>query len=152
PTLAAFGEYLARRHRPDRQPVADHMSDPLLVAALAVPAVRLLDTGDPAQIVARLRPLLGREDPAARDARGYRRSIPANPHWLRMLPPTRRARFRTALDPLLPPLDRLRYRTCTPQPNAPAAEVTNADRIRRVPQLLWADWAVRLTPPVGRFS
>ncbi len=151
-TLAAFGDYLARRHRGVRQPVADHMTDPLLVAAVAVSAGHLLGAHTDSHIVARLRPLLGRDDPADRDARGHRRSIPVNPYWLRTLTPARQARFLTAVDPLLTPLDRLRYRTCTPQPHAPSAEVTKPDRIRHLPQLLWADWAVRLTPPVGRFS
>jgi hypothetical protein len=38
-TLAAFGDYLARRHRQVRQPVAEYMTDPLLVAAVAVTAI-----------------------------------------------------------------------------------------------------------------
>ena len=60
-----------------------------------------------------------------------------------------------ALDSRLRPLDRLRYRTATPQPRFPRRSPqptgvgTGSERAAKVPQQLWASWALRLMPPSG---
>jgi len=58
-----------------------------------------------------------------------------------------------ALDSRLRPLDRLRYATATPQPRfpRPSRQSTSAgsERAAKVPQQLWATWALRLMPPSG---
>jgi DNA-binding transcriptional LysR family regulator len=149
PTATAFDTYLARRHRHQGKPAAERLTDPLLLAAAAVRAVDLLTADTPLDILARLQPLL-RPDGSDRNARGHRQSTPTGAFWMRTLSPARQATFLATLDPLLTPLDRLRYRTCTSIPRTPIRSRTAPARSRWLPQLLWADWTVRLTPPTGR--
>jgi DNA-binding transcriptional LysR family regulator len=148
PTAAAFADYLARRHRLPGKPAGEHLTDKLLLAAVALRAVDLLTAATESEILARLRPLL-RPDDHDHDARGHRKSMPTGAFWMRTLTPARRAGFLGALDPLLSPLDRLRYRTCTTRPSLPSRS-TEPPRSRWLPQLLWPDWTVRLTPPAAR--
>jgi DNA-binding transcriptional LysR family regulator len=148
PTAAAFADYLTRRHRLPGKPAGEHLTDPLLLAAVAVRAVDLLTAATAPEIRTRLQPLL-RPDGRDRNARGHRQSMPTGAFWIRTLNPARQATLLGALDPLLSPLDRLRYRTCTTRPGTPSRS-TGPPRSRWLPQLLWADWTVRLTPPTGR--
>lgn len=64
--------------------------------------------------------------------------------------PTLVARVLTPRDSSMRTTDRLRWRTTT-APRRPTEDgLRNArERARRVPDALWADWAIRLTPRVG---
>ena len=151
PTVAAFAAYVNLRnnsHRPARQA----FTDPLIVAAVAVTAVGLLDADTPPEIIARLRALLGRSEPDERDTRGHSRPMTIHRgHW-RTLSPGRQALLLAAIDPVLAPLDRLRFYSCTTRPRLSLDPPAAPDRTRWIPQVLWPEWVVRLTPPVGRFA
>jgi len=147
-TATAFADYLVRRHSLPGKPAAGRLTDPILLAAVAVRAVDLLAAVTPDEIVARLKPLL-RLKSRDHDARDHRQRTPTGTYWIRTLTPARQATFLGALDPLLAPLDRLRYRTCTTRPSIPSRS-TRPARSRWLPQLLWPDWTVRLTPPAAR--
>jgi len=147
-TATAFADYLTRRHSLPGKPAASRLTDPILLAAVAVRAVDLLTANTPGEIVDRLKPLL-RLKSRDHDAQGHPQRMPTGAYWIRTLTSARQATFLGALDPLLVPLDRLRYRTCTTRPSIPSRS-TGPARSRWLPQLLWPDWTVRLTPPAAR--
>jgi DNA-binding transcriptional ArsR family regulator len=129
----------AIRDQPRRSPPASAALTGLLAAA----GMTML-AGDDAQAVERIRALM----PPAGLHRARPAGLPAQ-HWKQLSGPAR-SRFLRALDPDLGPAARLRYRTGTPMARIPgdAAEVLAA-RARMTPQLLWPDWAIRLTPAAG---
>jgi hypothetical protein len=79
-------------------------------------------------------------------------AIPVNPRWVRMLTPGRQATILSTIDPLLTLLDRLRYQSCTRRPRSPIYDAFLPSRVPHLPQLLWSDWAVRLTPTTSGLS
>jgi hypothetical protein len=115
-----------------------------LTAALAATGMAILSGGDTAAIV-HIRALL----PPHGDLRRARPAgMPAR-HWARLSAPAR-GRFLRALDPHLGPAERIRYRTGTPMASIPGDPPgLLAARARAIPQLLWPEWAIRLTPPEG---
>ena len=130
----------AARRQPSRFPPASAA----LTAALAATAMTML-TGSDEQAIAQIRTLLP-------SRAGPRRARPAGlpgPRWRQLSHPAR-GRFLRALDPDLGPADRIRYRTGTPRaaiPDDPPGLL--ATRARAIPQLLWAEWAIRLMPARG---
>jgi hypothetical protein len=142
--LAAWHEWRdqppATRDRPRRSPPASAA----LTAALAAIGMGML-TGDDVQAVGSIRALL---PPGAHPWQTRPAGMPAQ-HWKQLSGPAR-GRFLRARDPTLRPADRLRYRTGTPAASLPAATPAQlAARARMIPQLLWPDWAIRLTPADG---
>jgi DNA-binding transcriptional ArsR family regulator len=130
----------AARRRPGRFPPASAA----LTAALAATAMTVL-TGSDEQAIEQIRALL---PPPAGPRQARPAGLPAA-RW-RQLSAAARGRFLRALDPDLSPADRLRYRTGTPQAAVPTDPPgLLAARARAIPQLLWADWAIRLTPARG---
>lgn len=113
-------------------------------AALAAQAMTLLTSEDQDAITA-IRPLLHPEP-------GHRPVRPAgltSHQWKRLSSPAR-GRFLRALDPSLSAADRLRHYSATPLARIPDASAEAlAERARKIPQLLWPEWAIRLTPPEG---
>jgi TniQ len=143
-TLAAWRQWTEQRPAiwdpPRRLPPASAS----LTAALAATSMSLL-TGDDAAAIGRIRALLP-------SAGGWRQTRPAGlpaQHWKQMSG-SARGRFLRALDPDLGPAERLRYRTGTPAASIPAGDpALLAARARMIPQLLWPEWAIRLTPAAG---
>ena len=69
--------------------------------------------------------------------------------WRRLSAPAHR-RFLRAADPGMHTLDRLRLRSATPRAGYPFADSTlSTDRLRKIPQVLWPGWTVRLMPQAG---
>lgn len=143
-TLAAWhqwhGQRPATRDPPRRSPPASAA----LTSALAAISMSVL-TGDDDRAIGRIRALLP-------SAGGWRQTRPAGlpaRHWKQLSGPAR-SRFLRALDPGLGPAERLRYRTGTPAASIPAdGPALLAARARMIPQLLWPQWAIRLTPAAG---
>ena len=130
----------ATREQPRRAPPASAA----LTAALAAVGMSML-TGDDTHAIKRIRALL---PPGAPPAQMRPAGMPAQ-HWKHLSEPVR-GRFLRARDPDLRPADRLRYRTGTPAAAIPAAGPDRlAARARMIPQLLWPDWATRMTPAEG---
>jgi hypothetical protein len=130
----------ATRDQPRRSPPASAV----LTAALAATSMSVLD-GDDAQAAGRIRVLL----PPARGRRQPRPAGLPSQHWKQLSEPAR-GRFLRALDPDLGPAERLRYRTGTPAASIPVGSTAQlAARARMIPQLLWPEWAIRLTPAQG---
>ncbi len=130
----------AARRQPSRFPPASAA----LTAALAATAMTML-TGSDEQAIEQIRALL---PPRAGPRQARPAGLPA-PRW-RQLSERTRGRFLRALDPDLGPADRIRYRTGTPQAAIPAdPPELLAARARAIPQLLWPEWAIRLTPARG---
>lgn len=128
------------RDQPRRAPP----SSAALTAALAATGMSML-AGDGAQAIGAIRALL---PPGAHPGQMRPAGMPAQ-HWKQLSGPAR-GRFLRARDPDLRPADRLRYRTGTPAAGIPAASAAQlAARARMIPQLLWPDWAIRLTPAAG---
>ncbi|MGW3690926.1 TniQ family protein [Streptomyces sp. NPDC005125] len=69
------------------------------------------------------------------------------PRWRSLTSPFPN-RFLRAVDPELTALDRLRFKSPTPQAARPHGRDA-AERGRRIPHLLWPDWAGRLLPVTG---
>jgi hypothetical protein len=119
-------------------------ADAGLAGAVAAWSMRLI-TGEDTEAIDRIRPLL-RHEPGHWPAR------PAGfaPHqWKRLSSPAR-GRFLQALDGSLTPADRIRHRSGTSLAAIPAdSPGVLAARARKIPQLLWPDWAIRLTPAEG---
>jgi len=115
-----------------------------LTAALAATGMAILSGGDTAAI-GHIRALL----PPHGDLRRARPAgMPAR-HWAR-LSASARGRFLRTLDPHLGPAERIRYRTGAPMARIPGDPPgLLAARARAIPQLLWPEWAIRLTPPEG---
>ena len=115
-----------------------------LTGALAAAGMTMLAGGDTAAIE-RIRALL----PPHGDLRRARPAgMPAR-HWAR-LSAAAQGRFLRALDPHLGSAERIRYRTGIPGARIPGDPPRLlAARARAVPQLLWPEWAIRLTPPEG---
>jgi len=134
------GQRPATRDPPRRSPPASAA----LTAALAATSMSML-TGDDAPAIGCIRALLP-------SAGGWRQTRPAGlpaQHWRQLSGPAR-SRFLRALDPDLGPAERLRYRTGTPAASIPAGDpALLAARARTIPQLLWPQWAIRLTPAAG---
>jgi biotin operon repressor len=106
----------------------------------------ILAGGDTAAIE-RIRALL----PPHGDLRRARPARMPARHWTR-LSAAAKGRFLRALDPHLGSAERIRYRTGTPGariPGDPPRLLAARARARAVPQLLWPEWAIRLTPPEG---
>lgn len=147
--VEAFTQYYARgQHRPHpRHPLHHAFTDGLLVGAVATFARGLLTATSAPDILTDLRPLT-MPLPGSFQSR-YRQQTTrfGNYYQWKTLSPAAQARFLTALDAELAPADRLRYRSCSPTPRLPqpTSGITER-RARHVPQLLWADWAVRFTP------
>jgi len=79
-------------------------------------------------------------------ARSARLSVPSRPRRPLRSGPTDGITQRY----ILAPAERLRYRTGTPAASIPAGDTALlAARARMIPQLLWPEWAVRLTPAEG---
>jgi hypothetical protein len=117
-----------------------------LAGALATRAVMFLADGDAA--ITQLRQLTGRQ-PVRRGSRQLRPPGLASAHWDRLSAPAR-TQFLRALDPALATIDRVRLQTPTilaREPGADTAIITA--RARRMPQLLWPTWSLRLMPPHG---
>jgi hypothetical protein len=130
----------ARQTQPRHFPPASAV----LTAALAATAMTMLD-GDDADAIARIRALL----PPHGDLRRARPVGMPGRHWARLSGPAR-GRFLRALDPRLGPAERIRYRSGTPMariPDDPPGLL--AARAKAIPQLLWPEWAIRLTPAEG---
>ncbi|HEX9354502.1 MAG TPA: TniQ family protein [Streptosporangiaceae bacterium] len=119
-------------------------ADAGLTGAAAAQAVTLL-TGDDQDAIGRMRPML-RHEPAHWPVRpaGFTQ------HQWKQLSSPARGRFLQALGPSLTAVERIRHRSSAPLPRLPAdsAELL-AVRARKIPQMLWPDWAIRLTPAEG---
>jgi TniQ/Bacterial regulatory helix-turn-helix protein, lysR family len=117
-----------------------------LAGALASRAVAFLAGGDAA--IAQLRQLTAGQ-PARRRSRQLRPPGLAAVHWDRLSAQARN-RFLRALDPALATIDRIRLQTpviLAREPGTDTAIITA--RARRIPQLLWPAWSLRLMPPRG---
>ncbi len=130
----------ATREQPGRFPPASAVR----TAGLAAQAMTLLG-GEDQDAISAIRRLL-RHQP------GHRLVRPAGltpQQWKRLSGPAR-GRFLRALDPSLSAADRLRHSSATPLARIPDASAgALAGRARKIPQLLWPEWAIRLTPPEG---
>jgi hypothetical protein len=110
-------------------------------AAQAMPLIAGEDEEAIGQIQARLRHQPGH--------RAVRPAGLTSQQWNRLSSRTR-GRFLRALDPSLSAADRLRHSSGTPLARIPGASPELlAARARMIPQLLWPQWAIRLTPPEG---
>jgi hypothetical protein len=128
------------RHQARRLPPASAA----LTAAIAVTAMTVLN-GEDTLAIGRVRALA----PPGRNSRQTRPGEMASQPWKQLSGPARSV-FLRALDPGLAPAERIRYRTGTPMasiPDDPPALL--AARARTIPQALWPDWAIRLTPARG---
>ena len=134
-------QYSAIAGRTRRIPPAS----PALAGALATRAVTFLAGGDTA-ITQRQ---LTSPQPARRGSRQLRPPGLARAHWDRLSVPAR-SQFLRALDPSLATIDRVRLQTPTilARETGTGTAVITA-RARRIPQLLWPAWSVRLMPPNG---
>jgi DNA-binding transcriptional ArsR family regulator len=142
--LAAWREWDQQPPAARRQPSRFPPASAALTGALAAIAMTVL-TGSDDQAIAQIRALMPPQT-GPRQARPA--GLPAQ-RWRQLSHPAR-SRFLRALDPILGPAERIRYRTGTPQaaiPADPAAVL--AARARAIPQLLWAEWAIRLMPARG---
>ncbi len=143
-TLAAARAW--KQQSPVSQGLPHHFPPPsaALTGALAVTGMTILSDGDTAAI-GRIRALL----PPHGDLRRTRPAGMPAQHWTR-LSQAARGRFLRALDPHLGPAELIRYRTGTPNARIPGDQPRLlAARVRAIPQLLWPEWAIRLTPPEG---
>ena len=142
--LAAWHAWSQQSPAARRQPSRFPPASAALTAALAATAMTVL-AGSDEQAIEQIRALLPRRA-------GPRHARPAGlpgPRWRQLSHPAR-GRFLRALDPDLGPAGRIRYRTGTPQaaiPDDPPGLL--AARARAIPQLLWAEWAIRLMPARG---
>ncbi len=119
-------------------------ADAALTGAVAAQAMTLI-TGQDKDATERIRPRL-RHQP------GHWPVRPAGftSHQWKQLSSLARGRFLQALDGSLAPAERIRHRSSTPLACMPADSAgLLAARARRIPQLLWPDWAIRLTPAAG---
>jgi DNA-binding transcriptional ArsR family regulator len=142
--LAAWREWHQQPPSARRQPSRFPPASAALTAALAATAMTML-TGSDDQAIAQIRALMPPQT-GPRQARPA--GLPAQ-RWRQLSQPAR-GRFLRALDPDLRPAERIRYRTGTPQaaiPDDPPGQL--AARTRAIPQLLWAEWAIRLMPARG---
>jgi hypothetical protein len=143
-TLAAWQHWREQPPAVRVQPRRGPPASAALTAALAVTSLSILAEDDTGAI-ASIRALL---PPGASPWQPRPAGLPA-PHWKQLSPPAR-SRLLRARDPQLWPADRLRYRTGTPAASVPEAGPAQlAARARMIPQLLWPDWAIRLTPAAG---
>jgi DNA-binding transcriptional ArsR family regulator len=113
-------------------------------AALAAQAMTLL-TGQDEDAITAIRALLHPQP-------GHRPVRPAGltPQQWKRLSGSAQGRFLRALDPTLSAADRLRHYSPTPLARIPDASTEAlAGRARKIPQLLWPEWAIRLTPAEG---
>jgi hypothetical protein len=136
PTQPADGHHVSGRLPPQ---------DAALTGALAAAAMPLVGGGD-TQAIDQIRILLSHQ-PAGQ------RSRPAglsDRNWKRLSRPVQ-SRFLRALDEHLAPRQRIGHRTGTPLAAVPdpASGGLLAARARRIPQLLWPEWAIRLLPAEG---
>jgi DNA-binding transcriptional ArsR family regulator len=130
----------ATRDQPRRFPPASAA----LTAALAATGMTVL-TGDDADATGRIRALM----PPLSDPRQTRPAGLPSQRW-KQLSGMACGRFLRALDPDLGPAERIRHRTGTPLASIPGDPPgLLAARAAAIPQLLWPDWAIRLTPPEG---
>jgi len=127
------------RDPPRRSPPASAA----LTAALAATAMTILN-GDDALAIEQIRALMPLTGPQQARPAG----LPSE-HWKQLTGPAR-GRFLRARDRDLAPTERLRYRSGTPMARIPGEDASAlAARAQMIPQLLWPDWAVRLTPAEG---
>jgi len=143
-----------RPRRPSRAQPARHLpcgGPDALAAALAWRQQSPVSQGLPRHFpphsaaIGRIRALL----PPHGDLRRTRPAGMPAQHWAK-LSQAARGRFLRALDPYLGPAERIRYRTGTPSARIPRDQPRLlAARARAIPQLLWPEWAIRLTPPEG---
>lgn len=142
----AFTRYHARGHH-GRRPGKHSFTDALLVGAVAAFARELVTASSDEDVLGRLRPLITPLPGSFQSRQRPRGTRFGNYYQWKTVSSDTQARFLTALDAELQPIDRLRYRSCgqiprLPQPRSDIAE----QRSRHIPQLLWADWAIRFTP------
>ncbi|WP_443048583.1 TniQ family protein [Streptomyces sp. NBC_00272] len=142
----AYGEYieeLCQSHQNDGQ----FSPNPAAVAAGSLTrAIEILRHPTLDRSVAVIRDLLGR------DAESLDIMTPGAVHkkWRKHSTELQQTVWR-AMDTKLSTIERLRYRSCTPQPRPPQrSDKITATRARRIPQLLWRSWTVRLLPEAGR--
>jgi hypothetical protein len=119
-------------------------ADPALTGALAAWAITLI-SGDDADVITQLRELISRRPgPWKLHPPGFTAT-----QWNQLSAPVQ-SRFLRALDPGLVSTERLRLRSPTPAARNPGASTAViAVRAARIPQLLWPQWAILLTPGAG---
>lgn len=148
----------ARAKRAAHAPVQHAFTDPLLTGATVSLALDLLTGQDPQLIAAQLRRLLTR--PSATGTPSTLIPLKAvsprrrwlglgSARWWSALTTGQQARMLHAVDQHLAPLERLRYRSATADARMPQDSAADLGRLRHVPQLLWAPWAVRMLPAGG---
>nr|WP_238350852.1 TniQ family protein [Kribbella shirazensis] len=104
-----------------------------------------LDVDDNRDAIAAVRELRGRRPNSTNAIPGGM----AQAEWDQLSPRTRR-RFLHAADPVMRPIERVRLCSGTPRAAQPDSAAQNATRrVRRVPQLFWSGWTVRLMPRHG---
>ncbi len=119
--------------------------DAAAVGVVATVSMAIIGGRDADRTVGRLRALL--HDERRRPRLHGPPDLPGS-RWAQLSAPVQ-GRFLRAIDADLTHVDRLRYRSCTPSPRSPDDPGLTTARLRRIPQLLWPDWTIRLQPIYG---
>lgn len=127
-----------------RTPGQHPPADATLMGAVTTRAIEITD-GEEHHVIGHLRDLLNRSP----HHKMVRPPGLGHQQWQRLSIPVQ-SRFLRAMDPGLLQIDRIRYRSTTPQARQPDTDdTTQRSRSRRIPQLLWPEWTVRLMPAQG---